>query len=77
MLYLELIPGILQKKISLIKFFKIYDILNYDAKVTKEMIIYSFKKQRINLRLDNTEKNLINVSDELIDKNDILDSDDL
>ena len=56
---------------------KIYEIWNDGSKITKEMIFNSFKKPGISVKLDNSEKNLINVSDELIDLNDIPDPDNL
>ena len=46
---------------------KIYEIWNDGSKITKEMIFNSFKKPEISVKLDNSEKNFINVSDELIE----------
>ena len=56
---------------------KIYEIWNDDSKITKEMIFNSFKKPGISVKLDNSEKKLINVSDELIGLSDIPDPDNL
>ena len=56
---------------------KIYEIWNDDSKIIKEIIFNSFNKPGISVKLDNSENNLINVSDELIDLIDIPDPNNL
>lgn len=43
---------------------KVYEIWNDVTKITKEMIYKSFKKPGITIKLDNTEKYLINISED-------------
>lgn len=56
---------------------KVYEIWNEDTKITKEMIYKSFIKPGITVKLDNTEKNLINISEDLISQSEIPDPDSL
>ena len=56
---------------------EVFNIWNDPNKINKEMIFHSFKKTGISVKLDNSERGLINISDQLIEENEIPDPDNL
>ena len=56
---------------------EVFNIWIDPYKITKEMIFHSFKKTGISVKLDNSERGLINISEQLTEENDIPDPDNL
>ena len=56
---------------------EVFNIWNDPNKITGDMIFRSFKKTGISVKLDNSERGLINISDKLIEENEIPDPDNI
>ena len=56
---------------------EVFNIWNDPNKITRDMIFHSFKKTGISVKLDNSERGLINISDKLIEENEIPDPDNI
>ena len=56
---------------------EVFNIWNDPNKITWDMIFHSFKKTGISVKLDNSERGLINISDKLIEENEIPDPDNI